>query len=62
MNHKVLRECVREGKGREAMMAMLSTMSAVSKGVRKYVVLQQLYEPEPAGAKPARAGPGSSLS
>ena len=26
------------------------------------VVLQQLYKPEPAGAKPARAGPGSSLS
>ena len=26
------------------------------------VVLQQLHEPEPAGAEPARAGPGSSLS
>ena len=37
MNHKVLRERVREGEGREAMTAMLSTMSAMSKGVRKYV-------------------------
>jgi len=26
------------------------------------LVLQQLYEPEPAGAEPARAGPGSSSS
>jgi len=34
MNHKVLRERVREGEGREAMTAMLSAML---KGVRKYV-------------------------
>jgi len=37
MNHKVLQERVRKGEGREAMTAMLSAMSAMSKGVRKYV-------------------------